>query len=75
MTPRMPAPAQLPTRMPRLRDNLVRRLCRGILRLCGWHLVGTFPDVGSLVLIAAPHSSWWDGIWGLLTKIAIGADV
>jgi 1-acyl-sn-glycerol-3-phosphate acyltransferase len=26
-------------------------------------------------LIAAPHSSWWDGIWGLLMKAAIGADV
>jgi 1-acyl-sn-glycerol-3-phosphate acyltransferase len=76
MTPRMmPSPAQLPPRMPHLRDNGVRRLCRGILRLCGWQMSGEFPDVDRLVLIAAPHSSWWDGIWGLLTKIAIGADV
>lgn len=26
-------------------------------------------------MIAAPHSSWWDGFWGLLIKVAIGADV
>lgn len=75
MTPGLPAPAQLPPRMPRLRGGLRRRLCRGILHLAGWHLRGDFPDVAKLVLIAAPHSSWWDGIWGLLIKVAIGADV
>ncbi len=71
----LPLPAQLPPRMPGLPDGLQRRLCRGVLRLCGWHLAGAFPDVPKLVLIAAPHSSWWDGVWGLLIKVAIGADV
>jgi 1-acyl-sn-glycerol-3-phosphate acyltransferase len=69
------APSQLPPHMPRLRDTWRRKLCRGVLHLCGWSLVGEFPDVPKLVLIAAPHSSWWDGIWGLLVKAAIGADV
>ena len=46
-----------------------------MLRLCGWSLVGEFPDVPRAVLIAAPHSSWWDGVWGLLMKVGIGADV
>ena len=68
-------PAQLPPHMPKLRDGWRRRLCRGVLRLCGWSLAGEFPDVPKLVLIAAPHSSWWDGVWGLLIKVAIGADV
>lgn len=68
-------PSQLPPHMPRLRDTRRRKLCRGVLRLCGWSLAGTFPDMPKLVLIAAPHSSWWDGIWGLLIKAAIGADV
>ncbi|ODT94670.1 MAG: acyltransferase [Rhodanobacter sp. 67-28] len=61
--------------MPKLRDGWQRRICRGVLRLCGWSLTGEFPDVPKLVLIAAPHSSWWDGVWGLLIKVAIGADV
>lgn len=69
------APSQLPPHMPRLHDGWRRKLCRSVLRLCGWSLVGTFPNVPKLVLIAAPHSSWWDGIWGLLMKAAIGADV
>ncbi|OOG62847.1 acyltransferase [Rhodanobacter sp. B04] len=69
------APNQLPPRMPKLRDGWQRRICRGVLRLGGWSLLGDFPDVPKLVLIAAPHSSWWDGVWGLLIKVAIGADV
>jgi 1-acyl-sn-glycerol-3-phosphate acyltransferase len=33
------------------------------------------PDRPKLVLIAAPHSSWWDGVWGLLFRSALGVDV
>lgn len=75
MKGRLFAPDELPPRMPSLRDTWRRKLCRGVLRAVGWSLVGEFPDVPKLVLIAAPHSSWWDGIWGLLVKAAIGADV
>jgi 1-acyl-sn-glycerol-3-phosphate acyltransferase len=75
MTGRLWTPSQLPPRMPKLRDSWQRRTCRALLRAAGWSLVGTFPDTPKLVLIAAPHSSWWDGIWGLLIKVAIGADV
>jgi 1-acyl-sn-glycerol-3-phosphate acyltransferase len=61
--------------MPRLRDTPHRALCRLILRVAGWKLDGELPDLPLLVLIAAPHSSWWDGVWGLLMKVAIGADI
>ncbi|TAM63505.1 MAG: acyltransferase [Rhodanobacter sp.] len=71
----IPLPAQLPPRMPQLRDSLQRKACRTALRLCGWSFAGEFPDVSRAVVIAAPHSSWWDGFWGLLLKVAIGADV
>jgi len=75
MKGRLFSPRELPPAMPKLADTWRRRWCRGILRLAGWSLVGRFPDTPKLVLIAAPHSSWWDGIWGLLVKAAIGADV
>jgi len=71
----LPTPTQLPPHMPQLRDGWRRRICRAALRLCGWSFVGTFPDVPKAVLIAAPHSSWWDGVWGLLLKVGVGADV
>ncbi|TAM28358.1 MAG: acyltransferase [Rhodanobacter sp.] len=75
MNGRLPSPDTLPPHMPHLRDGLRRRTCRAILKLCGWGLSGEFPDVPQLVVIVAPHSSWWDGIWGLLIKVGIGADV
>lgn len=65
----------LPPAMPQLPQNARRRLCRWFLDRRGWRIVGTFPDLAKLVLIAAPHSSWWDGFWGLLFKVALGADV
>jgi len=61
--------------MPQFRSHWGRRLARWIVARAGWKLAGEFPDVPRLVLIAAPHSSWWDGVWGLLVKTAIGADV
>ncbi|HEX7339831.1 MAG TPA: lysophospholipid acyltransferase family protein [Rhodanobacteraceae bacterium] len=71
----LPRPATRPVVMPGYRDNLLRRLCRAIVRASGWHLEGELPDCARLVLIGAPHSSWWDGIWGLLMKVGIGAEV
>ena len=46
-----------------------------MLRLGGWRMEGEFPDIPKLVLIGAPHSSNWDGIWGLAAKLALGLDI
>lgn len=75
MSRRIPRPDELPPQMPQLRDGWQRRFCRAVLRAAGWRLTGQFPDLPRVVLIAAPHSSWWDGVWGLLMKVAMGADV
>lgn len=75
MSGHLPTPSQLPPHLPKLRDGWQRRSCRAVLRLAGWTVTGEFPDAAKLVMIAAPHSSWWDGVWGLLIKVAIGADV
>ena len=67
---------QLPPRVPRVRPNrFARWLGRSILRLGGWRLVGEFPDVPRVVLIGAPHSSNWDGLWGFAAKIGLGLDI
>lgn len=75
MSQAIPSSAEMPAHMPLYPDGLQRRICRLLLRLCGWRLAGQFPDLPKAVLIAAPHSSWWDGVWGLLMKVAIGAEV
>jgi 1-acyl-sn-glycerol-3-phosphate acyltransferase len=66
----------LPPNVPRTPSRpWLRKLARGLLRLGGWRMVGQFPDLEKVVLIGAPHSSNWDGIWGYLVKFALGLDL
>lgn len=65
----------VPPQAPRLHSRFWPWFMRGLLRLSGWRLVGTFPDVPRLIIIGAPHSSYWDGVWGLLMKIGLGVDI
>ena len=66
----------LPPNAPRVKPNAFTRwIGRSILRLGGWRVAGPLPDVPKLVLIAAPHSSNWDGIWGFAAKLALGFEV
>ncbi len=63
----------LPPSAPRVKPNAFTRwIGRSVLRLGGWRVVGPLPDVSKLVLIVAPHSSNWDGIWGFAAKLALG---
>lgn len=66
----------LPPNAPRVKPNAFSRwLGRSILRMGGWRMAGAFPDIPKLVLIGAPHSSNWDGIWGFGAKLALGLDI
>lgn len=66
---------RLPPSVPQFPHNAMRRLCARIFNACGWKVAGELPDCARLVLIAAPHSSWWDGVLGLLLKVALGVDI
>src|SRR5690606_18950946 len=67
---------ELPPRVPRVKPNrFTRWFGRSILRLGGWRLVGEFPDEPRVVLIGAPHTSNWDGIWGMAAKIGLGLEI
>ena len=62
--------------MPQVKPNrFLRWLARCTLRLGGWKVTGTLPDVPKVVFIIAPHSSNWDGFWGMAAKIALGMQV
>ena len=63
----------LPPSAPRMPPNrFMEWLGRSALRLGGWRMVGAFPDLPKFVLIAAPHSSNWDGVWGAAVKLGMG---
>jgi 1-acyl-sn-glycerol-3-phosphate acyltransferase len=66
---------RLPPGVPRFPQSTARRLCARWFESSGWRTAGVLPDTAKLVVIAAPHSSWWDGFWGLLLKYALGIDV
>jgi 1-acyl-sn-glycerol-3-phosphate acyltransferase len=66
----------LPPNVPRTKPSrFARWLGRTVLRLGGWRVAGAWPDTPKLVLIGAPHSSNWDGIWGVAAKLALGLDI
>ena len=54
------------------RNRFAQWLGRAILRAGGWRMVGALPDIPKAVLIAAPHSSNWDGLWGFAVKLGMG---
>ena len=71
MTPwHAPGPA-----IPRRGNALARAFARTILRMSGWEVAGELPDLPRFVIIAAPHTSNWDFVIGVLAKYAIGLRV
>lgn len=62
----------LPADAPRSGNACTRALGRLVLRLGGWRITGAFAEAPKLMLIAAPHSSAWDAVWGMAFKLALG---
>ena len=58
--------------IPRRGGPVTRVLARGLLRLGGWRVTGALPDVPRMVIIAAPHTSNWDFVVGVLCLYAAG---
>lgn len=42
-------------------------LCRIYMSLVGWKMRGDWPDLPKVILLAAPHTSNWDGLLMLVT--------
>ena len=70
-----PSLPPLPPQVPQFPPSLAGSICRWILTRSGWRMAGEVPDQPKLVVIAAPHSSNWDVVWGLLLKVGLRLDV
>ncbi len=55
---------------------LLRLLSNSIMRLAGWHVDGTLPDLSKYVIIGAPHTSNWDFILflGIIFRLKINVN-
>jgi len=66
---------QLGPAVPRRGGVLRRAIGRVILRLTGWQIEGTLPDLPRFIVIAAPHSSAWDFVHGIAVVFVLRLDV
>lgn len=74
--PGTPVVLPVPPNAPRSHITCAERcVARWLLRACGWSMRGQWPDVPRAVVIAAPHSSNWDGIWIYFSTTAMGIDI
>lgn len=62
----------LPPNAPRANTPAwLRVLAECLLAVSGWKMAGEWPDLKKMVVVGAPHSSAWDGIYGLIAKVAM----
>ena len=69
---------QIPFKYRASRPKIVQWLARWFLRVFGWKVEGTVPPVAgneNLVLIAGPHTSNWDGIFGFAAILGLDAKI
>lgn len=69
---RLPEPGP---NVPRRGGRLLGAIGRSLLALARWRVEGTLPDLPRFVIIAAPHSSNWDFVLGVLVLFALRLDV
>jgi 1-acyl-sn-glycerol-3-phosphate acyltransferase len=62
---------EIGARVPRTAHPVLRWCAQRILSLMGWRLDIRLPDQPKLVVLAAPHTSNWDGVLAVLTILAL----
>lgn len=62
---------EIGARVPRSHRPFLRWLALRILQVCGWRLDVRIPDQPKLLLLAAPHTSNWDGFFAVVAMIAL----
>ena len=72
----MPTILPLPPSARRLKPSpKMQKFCAWMLERLGWSMRGQWPDLNKVVLIAAPHTSAWDVVIGLLVLQASGLQI
>lgn len=61
--------------VPRRRNAALYWLGRAVLALGGWRLDVRLPDIPKMVLIAAPHTSNWDFVFGMAAVLKLQVDL
>jgi 1-acyl-sn-glycerol-3-phosphate acyltransferase len=67
--------AAVPAQYPRRNNRLTRAIGRSMMRVSGWHVVGTLPDVPKVIVSVAPHSSNWDFVVGVMVLLSLDVKI
>ena len=70
--------SQIPSKYRASRPKIVQWLARWFLRIFGWKVEGAVPSITgnqNLILIAGPHTSNWDGIFGFAAILGLDAKI
>lgn len=70
--------SQIPAKYWAARPKIVQWVARGFLRVFGWRVDGFVPRVSgneNLIIIAGPHTSNWDGIFGFAAILGLDAKI
>jgi 1-acyl-sn-glycerol-3-phosphate acyltransferase len=59
-------------KLPRRGNRLIWGIGRFLFKLIGWKMEGEVPNVYKVVIIAAPHTSNWDFVIGMIVIFALG---
>lgn len=69
---------QIPIKYRASRPKIVQWLARWFLRIFGWKVEGFVPPISgneNLILIAGPHTSNWDGVFGFAAILGLDAKI
>ena len=69
---------QIPFKYRAERPKSVQWIARWFLKLCGWRVKGKIPAVKAnenLIIIAGPHTSNWDGVFGFAAILGLDAKI
>jgi 1-acyl-sn-glycerol-3-phosphate acyltransferase len=66
---------QVPIHLRAGRSRFSRYFAKTTLRIFGWQVSGNIPNEERIVVVAAPHTSNWDFIIGMLTILALNVNL
>ena len=69
---------QIPFKYRASRPKVVQWLARWFLKIFGWKVEGVVPPIAgneNLILIAGPHTSNWDGVFGFAAILGLDAKI
>lgn len=50
---------------------MLAKLAQWLLKVTGWKIVGQLPEIDKYILIAAPHTSNWDLVVGIVARTSL----